>query len=105
MKIIKIATMLIISILLPINHSNAQCNIPNPDFENWGTTYPVDWTPFHPSDSSAIVQTSDSYSGSYAVKFNTASSFIGLKSSGYICTERPANFQEYYKMDGTCNKF
>ena len=100
MKIIKIVTILIISILLSINHSNAQCNIPNPDFENWGTTYPVDWTPIHPSDSNAIFQTPDSYSGNYAVKFDTASSFIGLKSAAYICTEKPANLQGYYKMTG-----
>ena len=99
MKTIKITTILIISILLSINYSNAQCNIHNPGFENWGITYPVDWTPIHPSDSSFIFQTTDSYSGVYAIRFDTASSFFGIKSA-FLCNERPANLQGYYKMTG-----
>jgi hypothetical protein len=71
-KSIVIHFIIAFNLLLINSQVFAQCNIPNPGFENWGTTFPTGWTPIHPSNSTAISKTTDSYTGNYAVKFDTS---------------------------------
>jgi hypothetical protein len=79
--------------------------VPNPSFENWVIGVPVGWYGF------GIGQTTDSYSGDYAISLHALNDNIvpiliaGEITPGIVISERYESFKGYYKLNPNGNDF